>query len=151
MQLTADLVSRSKLAFPMILKWLDRGRLQIGGVTPNGHRAGLAGRLAATAHTRVETQSALVQIGMGQSVDDIDSLLRIENEHLAEEVDGLVRRLRRQRIQSGQCGRLSRAANHVFTGGLAGARHVLHVWRAQQIRNELQLNYSAAARRGKEK
>ena len=43
----------------------------------------------------MEAESTLVQIGMRQSVDDVDSFLGIENEHLAEKMDGLVCGLRR--------------------------------------------------------
>ncbi len=79
-----------ELAFPMILERLDGSWFQIGSVTANGHGTRLAGRLAATAHARMKTESTLVQIGMCQSVDDIDSFFWIKNEHLAEKMDGLV-------------------------------------------------------------
>lgn len=83
-------MSGGKLTFPMILERLYGRRFQIGSVTTNGHRARLAGRLATTTHARMETESAFVQIGMCQSVDDVDSFFWIKNEHLAEEMDGLV-------------------------------------------------------------
>ena len=94
-QLTADLVGGCELAFPMILERLDGRWFQIGSVTTNGYGARLAGSLAAATHARMEAESTLVQIGMRQSVDDVDSFLGIENEHLAEKMDGLVCGLRR--------------------------------------------------------
>lgn len=61
-------MSGRELSLPVVFKRLDGRRFQVGSVATDGHRAGLTGRLAATAHARVETQTALVQVGVGQSV-----------------------------------------------------------------------------------
>ena len=49
-----------------------------------------AGAVAAGAHAGVISQPALVQVGVVERLEHPDSLLRVEGEHLAEQVDGLV-------------------------------------------------------------
>ena len=73
---------------------------------------------------------------------------RVEDEHLAEEVDSLVGGLRRQRVEGGQRRGFGRSPHHVLARRLAGTGHVLHVRRSQQVRYQLQLTTTASQRLG---
>lgn len=138
-QLTANLMGGSQLTFPMILEWLDGRRFQVWSVSTNGHRAGLTGSLTTAAHTGVETESTFIQIRMRQSVNNVDPFFRIEDQHLAKEMDGLMCGLWRQSVQSGQWRRFSRTTDHVFTGSFACAWHIFHVGCAQEVCDQFQL------------
>ena len=69
------------------------------------------------------SESALVEIGVIERFRDVDSLLRIQGQHLTQEVDSLVRHGRRQRVQVLQGGLFRTSRGHVALGGLAGKLH----------------------------
>ena len=98
-----------------------------------------AGAVAAGAHARVVSEPALVQVGVVESLQHPDSLLRVEGEHLAEQVDGLVGGAGAQRVERGDAGGLAALGQHVPLGRLAGVPHVGEGGGAQQVCDQVQL------------
>lgn len=63
----------------------------------------------------------------------------IKHQHLTQQVNDFVRRLRRQRVQGRQRRRFRCPPQHVRLGALAGVLHVLQGGSPQQFRDEFQL------------
>ena len=75
-----------KVGFPGVVeKHLGDG-LEVSGVLAHAR----ACAVAAGAHAGVVAKPALVQVGVIERLEHPDSLLGVEGEHLAEQVDGLV-------------------------------------------------------------
>lgn len=64
---------------------------------------------------------------------------RVEDEHLAQKMHGVVRRVRAERVQRRHGRRLRGPAQHVRAGALARVPHVLQRRGAQQLGDQLQL------------
>ena len=135
MESLLDLAHTGQLHLPQVVEDLLRCRLEVPGVL--SHALGRA--LAAGAHTAVVAQSALVQVGMVQSLPHTDPLLRVEGQHLAQEVDGLVGGGGPEGVEGGHGGRFAAPGQHVSLGCLAGVLHVGQGGRPQQVGDQLQL------------
>ena len=124
-----------KVGFPGVVeKHLGNG-LEVSGVL--AHTG--AGAVAASAHAGVVAQPALVQVGVVERLEHPDSLLGVEGEHLAEQVDGLVGGTGAKGVQCGDAGRFASLGEHVALGSLAGVPHVGEGGGAQQVRDQVQL------------
>ena len=137
MQSVLHLAHTGQLHLPQVVEDLLRCRLEVPGVL--SHALGRA--LAAGAHTAVVPQSPLVQVGMVQSLPHTDPLLRVQGQHLAQQVDGLVGGGGTQGVEGGDGGRFAAPGEHVSLGCLTGVLHVRQGGRPQQVRDELQLLY----------
>ena len=98
-----------------------------------------AGAVAAGAHAGVVSEPALVQVGVVERLQHPDSLLGVEGEHLAEQVDGLVGGAGAQRVERGDAGGLAALGQHVALRRLAGVPHVGEGGGAQQVGDQVQL------------
>ena len=124
-----------KVGFPGVVeKHLGNG-LEVSGVLAHAR----AGAVAASAHAGVVAQPALVQVGVVERLEHPDSLLGVEGEHLAEQVDGLVGGTGAKGVQGGDAGRFASLGEHVALGRLAGVPHVGQGGGAQQVRDQVQL------------
>ena len=95
--------------------------------------------MTAGAHAGVVAQAALVQVGMVQRLRHRDPLVRVQGEHLAEQVHRLVGGRGADGVEGGNAGRLHAAAQHVSLGRVAGVLEVGERGRAQQVRDQIQL------------
>ena len=75
-----------QLQLPHVIKHLISCWLEVPGVL--SHALGSAH--TTRAHAAVVSQSPLVQVGMVQSLAHADPLLRVQAQHLTQQVDGLV-------------------------------------------------------------
>ena len=112
-----------------------RGGLEVPGVLPHAGRGGDA----AGAHAGVVAEAALVQVRVVQRLAHADPLLGVQGQHLAQQVDGLVRGRGAEGVERRDGGRLAAPRQHVSLGGLAGVLHVGEGGCAQQVRDQLQL------------
>ena len=135
MQSLLHLAHTGQLGLPHVVEDLLCGGLEVPGVL--AHALGRA--LAAGTHAAVVSQSALVQVGMVQGLANTDPLLRVEGQHLAEEVDGLVCGGGPQGVEGGDGGRFAAPGQHVSLGRLTGVLHVGQGGRPQQVGDQLQL------------
>ena len=130
-----DLGDAGQLELPRVVEHVLGGGLEVPGVLPHalgrGHAAG--------AHAAVVAKPALVKVGMCQCLAYTDPLLRVQGEHLTQQVDGLVGGGGPESVQGGHCRRLTAPGEHVALGGLAGVLHVGEAGRAQQVSDQLQL------------
>ena len=111
------------------------GGLEVPGVLPHAGRGGDA----AGAHAGVVAEAALVQVRVVQRLAHADPLLGVQGQHLAQQVDGLVRGRGAEGVERRDGGRLAAPRQHVSLGGLAGVLHVGEGGCAQQVRDQLQL------------
>jgi hypothetical protein len=74
-----------------------------------------------------------------EGLNDVNPLLRVEREHLAQEVDGLVSGAWRQRVQTGDRGRLEAPTEDVSFSSVASELHFVHGGRAQEISDKFKL------------
>ena len=130
-----DLGDAGQLELPRVIEHVLGGGLEVPGVLPHalgrGHTAG--------AHAGVVSQPPLVQVGVSQRLAHADPLLRVEAEHLAQQVDGLVSGGTAECVEGGDGGWLAAPGEHVALGSLTGVLHVREGGRAQQVRDQLQL------------
>ncbi len=94
-KLLLDLRDAGQLALPVVVERSIGSGLELPAVLSQ------AGRRSVTtvAHARVVAQPALVQVRVVQRLDDANTLLRVEREHLAKQVHGFVRDGRRKGVQ----------------------------------------------------
>jgi len=135
-QFVLDLVDARQVSLPVVAEGAFRFRLEVARVLAD---AGGGGGDAAAAHAGVIAQSTLVQVGMVERLHHSDPLLRIERQHLAEEVDRLVSGGLAEGVQGGDGGRLLAPREHVSLGGLAGELHVGERGGAQEVGDKLEL------------
>ena len=95
--------------------------------------------MAAGAHAGVVAEPPLVQVGMVQRLRHRDPLVRIQSEHLTQQVDGLVGGWGAYGVEGGNAGRFDAAAEHVTLGRVAGVLEVGEGGRAQQVSDQVQL------------
>ena len=135
MQSLLHLAHTGQLGLPHVVEDLLCGGLEVPGVL--AHALGRA--LAAGTHAAVVSQSALVQVGMVQGLAHTDPLLRVEGQHLAQQVDGLVGGGGPEGVEGGDGGRFAAPGQHVSLGRLTGVLHVGQGGRPQQVGDQLQL------------
>jgi len=76
---------------------------------------------------------------MIEGLHHVDSLLWVQGEHLAQEVDGLVCSAGRERVQASDGGGLEASRDDMTLGGLAGELHFIDRWSSKEISDELKL------------
>ena len=136
MQLVLDLGDAGQFAFPMIIELPFGHWFKVSCVVPPV--AVVAGR-AASAHTGVIAQAALVQVGVIEGLRHVDAFLGIQGKHLAQEMHGLVSHGGRERVQVLDAGLLWSPGGDVALGGLARKLHVVRRGRSKEISDELEL------------
>lgn len=108
--------------------------LEVAGVdTPTGDG------VAALAHTGVVAQASLVQVRVGQRVAAGDPLGRVEDQHAAQQVNGLVGGAVRQHVEHRQRRRLVGPPQDVGPGPFTGRGQRGQRRRPQQVRDQVQL------------
>jgi hypothetical protein len=95
--------------------------------------------VAAGAHAGVVAQPPLVQVGMIQRLRHRDPLVRVQRQHLAQQVDGLVGGGGADGVEGSDAGRLHAAAQHVALGRVARVLQVGERGRPQQVSDQVQL------------
>ena len=133
-ELVLDLVDARQVTLPRVVEGSVGLWLKVSSVHPVARFC-----VAARAHAGVIAEPPLVQVGVVESLQHPDSLLRVEGEHLAEQVDGLVGGAGAQRVERGDAGGLAALGQHVPLGRLAGVPHVGEGGGAQQVGDQVQL------------
>ena len=95
--------------------------------------------MTAGTHARVVAQPAFVQVGVVECLKHTNPLLRVQGEHLAQQVDGLMGGGGSEGVEGRHAGRLASLGQHVSLGGLAGVPHVREGGGAQQVGDQVQL------------
>ena len=137
MESVLHLAHTGQLHLPQVVEDLLGSWLEVPGVLTHA----LSCALTTGAHTAVVAQSALVKVRMVESLPHTDSLLRVQGQHLAQQVDGLVGGGGPEGVQGSDGGRFASPGEHVSLGCLAGVLHVGQGGRPQQVGDQLQLLY----------
>ncbi len=135
MQLLLHLAHAGQLILPRVVE-VDLGaRLKVARVLAQA----AGSRVAARAHAAVVAQPALVQVRVAQRLVHADPLVRVQRQHLAHEVDGLVCGPLAQAVQRRDVGVLGALGQHVLLGAVAGVLEVLQGRCTQQVGDQVQL------------
>ena len=98
-ELVLDLVDARQVTLPRVVKGSVGLWLKVSGVHPVA-RFGVAAR----AHAGVVAEPPLVQVGVVERVSHSDTLLRVQGQHLSQQVNGFVGGSAAQCVQGGHRG-----------------------------------------------
>ena len=135
MHLVLDLWDAGQVSLPLIVERSLCRWLELSGVLPHPW----CWSMAATTHARMVSKPALIQIRVIESLCNSNSLVRVQSQHLAEQVDRLVSNGRWKCVEGWQWWRLLTSGQHVAFGSLASELHVWQWRRAEEICDQLQL------------